>query len=89
MVKAKAKKVRVTWRDAVSHSEWLDPNTAKTFKPYINVTEGFLLEKNKNATIIYMSYNDTDIGDTCVIPSEKHFLCRNKEISSLQQYLSI
>ena len=38
MVKAKAKKVRVTWRDAVSHSEWLDPNTAKTFKPYINVT---------------------------------------------------
>ena len=70
MVKAKAKKVRVTWRDAVSHSEWLDPNTAKTFKPYINVTEGFFLEKNKNATIIYMSYNDTDIGDTCVIPSE-------------------
>ena len=49
---------------------WEGRFTAKTFKPYINVTEGFLLEKNKNATIIYMSYNDTDIGDTCVIPSE-------------------
>ena len=68
--KQKRLRVRVVWCDAVSHAEWLNPEDAKKYKPYLNITEGFLLEKNKNATIIYMSYNDTDIGDTCVIPSE-------------------
>jgi len=63
-------RVRIIWRDAVSHSEWLNPEEAKKYNPYLNITEGFLLEKNKNSTIVYMSYNDTDIGDTCVIPSE-------------------
>ena len=53
---------------------------------YINVSEGFLLEKNKNATIVYMSYNDTDIGDICVIPSENVVsLC---ELKTSKKYVS-
>ena len=52
--KQKRLRVRVVWRDAVSHAEWLNPADAKKYKPYLNITEGF----------------DTDIGDTCVIPSE-------------------
>jgi|TARA_R100000482_G_scaffold100508_1_gene43910 hypothetical protein len=64
------KRVRVKWRDAISHAEWLSPQEAIKFKPAINTTEGFLLIKNKDVVICYMSYNDTDIGDTTVIPHE-------------------
>ena len=66
----KRKRVKILWRDAISHAEWLSPTDAKDYKPAINTTEGYLLEKNKHATIVYMSYNDTDIGDTIVIPTE-------------------
>ena len=66
----KRKRVKILWRDAISHAEWLSPTDAKNYKPAINTTEGYLLEKNKHATIVYMSYNDTDIGDTTVIPTE-------------------
>ena len=66
----KRKRVKILWRDAISHAEWLSPSEAKLYKPAINTTEGFLLEKNKRSTIVYMSYNDTDIGDLTVIPTE-------------------
>tara|TARA_R100000742_G_C4279020_1_gene102682 strand:+ start:2351 stop:2644 length:294 start_codon:yes stop_codon:yes gene_type:complete len=68
--KKKRKKVKILWRDAISHSEWLSPSEAKLYKPAINTTEGYLLEKNKESTIVYMSYNDTDVGDLTVIPTE-------------------
>ena len=68
--KRKSKKVRVYWRDAISHAIWLDPDEAIKFVPAINVTEGYLLCKNKDSCIVFMSYNDTDIGDTTVIPTE-------------------
>ena len=68
--KNRLKKVQIYWRDAISHAEWLFPDDAKKFKPAINYTEGFLLEKNKDSTIVFMSCNDTDIGDTVVIPTE-------------------
>ena len=29
------KRLRVKWRDAESHSEWLDPEAAKKYKPAI------------------------------------------------------
>ena len=64
------KRLRVKWRDAESHSEWLDPETAKKYKPAINYTDGFLLVDNADVIILYMSYNETDIGDACVIPRE-------------------
>ena len=64
------KRLRVKWRDAESHSEWLDPEAAKKYKPAINYTDGFLLVDNSDVIILYMSYNETDIGDTCVIPRE-------------------
>ena len=64
----------------------LTPEDVKKYKPYLNVSEGFLLEKNKNATIVYMSYNDTDIGDICVIPSENVVsLC---ELKTSKKYVS-
>jgi serine protease inhibitor len=66
----KRKRVKILWRDAISHSEWLSPTEAKHYKPAINTTEGFLLEENEQSTIVYMSYNDTDIGDLTVIPTE-------------------
>lgn len=69
-IKNQRKRVKILWRDAISHAEWLSPEDAKKFKPAINTTEGYLLEKNKYAVIVYMSYNDTDIGDTTVIPTE-------------------
>lgn len=68
--KSQRKRVKILWRDAISHAEWLSPEDAKKFKPAVNTTEGYLLEKNKHAVIVYMSYNDTDIGDTTVIPTE-------------------
>ena len=75
------KRVRVKWRDAISHAEWLNPEEAINFKPAINTTEGFLLVKNKNVVICYMSYNDTDIGDTTVIPKENIVdICELKNI---------
>ena len=40
--KQKRLRVRVVWRDAVSHAEWLNPEDAKKYKPYLNITEGFL-----------------------------------------------
>jgi len=69
-IKSQRKRVKILWRDAVSHAEWLSPEDAKKFKPAVNTTEGYLLEKNRYAVIVYMSYNDTDIGDTTVIPTE-------------------
>ena len=84
--KKQLQKVKIVWRDAVSHAEWLNPEDVKKYKPYLNVSEGFLLEKNKNATIVYMSYNDTDIGDVCVIPSENVVsLC---ELKTSKKYVS-
>ena len=65
------KRVKVHWRDAQSFAEWLDPVESKNLKPAIIVSEGYLLEINKDVVILYMSYNDTDIGDTCVIPREE------------------
>jgi mRNA-degrading endonuclease HigB of HigAB toxin-antitoxin module len=70
ITKNRLKKVQIYWRDAVSHAEWLSPEEAKKYLPAINYTEGYLLEKNKNSTIVFMSCNDTDIGDTTVIPTE-------------------
>ena len=64
------KRVKITWRDAQSFAEWLDPIEAIKLKPAINYSEGYLLESNKDVVIVYMTYNDTDIGDTCVIPHE-------------------
>ena len=68
--KKQRKKVKVLWRDAISHAEWCYPSEVKKYKPAINTTEGYLLIKNSEVTIVYMSYNDTDIGDICVIPTE-------------------
>ena len=48
------KRLRVKWRDAESHSEWLDPETAKKYKPAINYTDGFLLVDNSDVIILYM-----------------------------------
>jgi len=68
--KKQRKKVKVLWRDAISHAEWCYPSEVKKYKPAINTTEGYLLIRNSEVTIVYMSYNDTDIGDICVIPTE-------------------
>src|SRR6056300_1761051 len=68
--KFKLKKVKVIWRDAISYAIWLDPEEAIKFKPALNTTEGLLLVKNKDSCIVAMSYNDTDIGDLTVIPTE-------------------
>tara|TARA_A100001011_G_C14252795_1_gene818675 strand:+ start:1260 stop:1511 length:252 start_codon:yes stop_codon:yes gene_type:complete len=68
--KKQRKKVKVLWRDAISHAEWCYPSEVKKYKPAINTTEGYLLMRNSEVTIVYMSYNDTDIGDICVIPTE-------------------
>ena len=68
--KKQRRKVKVLWRDAISHAEWCYPNEVKKYKPAINTTEGYLLIRNSEVTIVYMSYNDTDIGDICVIPTE-------------------
>ena len=70
ITKNRLKKVQIYWRDAQSYAEWLSPEEAKKYLPAINYTEGYLLEKNKNSTIVFMSCNDTDIGDTTVIPTE-------------------
>ncbi len=68
--KRQRRKVKVLWRDAISHAEWCYPSEVKKYKPAINTTEGYLLMRNSEVTIVYMSYNDTDIGDICVIPTE-------------------
>jgi hypothetical protein len=68
--KKQRRKVKVLWRDAISHAEWCYPSEVKKYKPAINTTEGYLLIRNSEVTIVYMSYNDTDIGDICVIPTE-------------------
>ncbi len=68
--KRQRRKVKVLWRDAISHAEWCYPSEVKKYKPAINTTEGYLLIRNSEVTIVYMSYNDTDIGDICVIPTE-------------------
>ena len=52
MEKNQRQKVKIVWRDAVSHADWLNPEDVKKYKPYLKVSEGFLLEKNKNATIV-------------------------------------
>tara|TARA_R100000995_G_scaffold16210_1_gene6373 strand:+ start:647 stop:919 length:273 start_codon:yes stop_codon:yes gene_type:complete len=64
------RRVKATWRDAQSFAEWLDPLEAKKLKPAINYSEGYVLKDDDDTLILYMTYNDTDIGDTCVIPKE-------------------
>ena len=63
-------KVKVLWRDAVSHATWQDPEEVKKYKPAVNCTEGKVLVDNDDVIICFMTWNDTDIGDVCVIPKE-------------------
>jgi len=58
------------WRDAISYATWQDPEEVKKYKPAVNCTEGKLLVDNDDVIICFMSWNDTDIGDVCVIPKE-------------------
>jgi len=75
------RRVKATWRDAQSFAEWLNPDDAKKYKPAINYSEGYVLTDNDDVLILYMTYNDTDIGDTCVIPKENVVnICELKNI---------
>ena len=75
------RRVKATWRDAQSFAEWLDPLEAKKLKPAINYSEGYVLKDDDDTLILYMTYNDTDIGDTCVIPKENVVnICELKNI---------
>ena len=67
---SKCEKVTVLWRDAVSYATWQDPEEVKKYKPAINCTEGKLFVENDDVIICFMTWNDTDIGDVCVIPKE-------------------
>ena len=49
--KKQRKKVKVLWRDAISHAEWCYPSEVKKYKPAINTTEGYLLIKNSEVNI--------------------------------------
>lgn len=62
--------VIVIWRDAVSHASWLDPEEAKNYKPAINRTKGKLLSEDEDCVRVFMSWNETDIGDLTIIPRE-------------------
>lgn len=61
----------VWWEDTTSHSEWQQITEAKKDKPVICFTEGYLLHKNRDAYIFFMSIcSAEEIGDQIVIPSK-------------------
>ena len=47
-------KYEVWWTDHISHNEWKTITDAKKYKPAIAFTEGYLLQKTKDAYTFFM-----------------------------------
>ena len=82
--KKQFQKVKIVWRDAVSHADWLNPEDVKKYKPYINVSEGFLLEKNKNATIVLDDSDYYKVKYICKKLIQNNYLQKISEFPSMK-----
>ena len=60
-------KYEVWWTDHISHNEWKTIIDAKKDKPAIAFTEGYLLQKTKDAHTFFMSISEDEIGEEMII----------------------
>ena len=60
-------KYEVWWTDHISHNEWKTITDAKKDKPAIAFTEGYLLQKTKDAYTFFMSISEDEIGEEMII----------------------
>ena len=60
-------KYEVWWTDHISHNEWKTITDAKKDKPAIAFTEGYLLQKTKDAHTFFMSISEDEIGEEMII----------------------
>jgi len=60
-------KYEVWWTDHISHNQWKTISDAKKDKPAIAFTEGYLLQKTKDAHTLFMSISEDEIGEEMII----------------------
>ena len=59
-------KYEVWWTDHISHNEWKTITDAKKDKPAMAFTEGYLLQKTKDAHTFFMSISEDEIGEEMI-----------------------
>ena len=60
-------KYEVWWSDHISHNSWKTITDAKKDKPAIAFTEGYLLQKTKDAYTFFMTISEDEIGEEMII----------------------
>ena len=60
-------KYEVWWKDHISDNQWKTITDAKKDKPAIAFTEGYLLQKTKDAYTFFMSISEDEIGEEMII----------------------
>ena len=61
------KRVRVTWNDHVSGSEWITKRKLRKMKPQKCVSEGLIFHQDKEMVILINTRSCSEVGDYILI----------------------